>query len=242
MVEAPNKILDKTYEAPQSVILSFKIEKEQFSEFENMPKPNKAYLVFKRAFDFCAATAALIVLAIPMLIISLIIRATSKGSAIFVQKRVGKDGKIFNMYKFRTMFATTPKYLATADIEDPEKYITKTGKLLRRFSLDELPQIINIVKGDMSIIGPRPLIPEESNIHEIRQELGIYQLRPGMTGWAQVNGRDSVLPHQKVWYDASYLRDIGIKMDAKIFFITVKKVLGAIDVVEGSESFEQNDN
>ena len=126
-------------------------------------------IFMKRTFDFCVATVAIMVLLIPLLVISLIIRATSKGSAIFVQKRVGKNGKVFKMYKFRTMYIETPKYLATAEIDDPDKYITKMGKILRRFSLDELPQIINIFKGDMSLIGPRPLIPEETDVHEMRK-------------------------------------------------------------------------
>ncbi len=209
-----------------------------YAEFDNLKEPSTAYCAVKRAFDFCVALCAIIVLAIPMLIISLIVRATSKGNAIFVQKRVGKGGETFNMYKFRTMHSDTPKYLATAEVEDPDKYITKIGKILRRFSLDELPQVFNIFKGDMSIIGPRPLIPEESDVHEMRQKVGVYSLRPGMTGWAQINGRDSVSPVQKVRYDAMYLRDFGAKMDLKIFFITIKKVIGAADVVEGKDSLK----
>ncbi len=215
------------------------VETFDYTEFNGLKEPSIIYSAIKRTFDFCVSAVALVALFIPMLIISLIIRATSKGSAIFMQKRVGKGGKVFKMYKFRTMHIDTPKYLATADIDDPDKYITKMGKILRRFSLDELPQLINIFKGDMSIIGPRPLIPEEKDIHEMRQNVGVYKLRPGMTGWAQINGRDSVSPVQKARYDAMYLRDFGAKMDLKIFFITIKKVIGAIDVVEGKESLEQ---
>lgn len=236
MVESGNhvEILENPNQTNEAV------EEFDYTEFEDIKDPSVFYSAVKRTFDFCAATAALIVLLLPMLIISVIIRATSKGSAIFVQNRVGKGGKVFKMYKFRTMHSSTPKYLASADIEDPDKYITKTGKILRRFSLDELPQLINIFKGDMSIIGPRPLIPDESDVHEIRQKVGVYKLRPGMTGWAQINGRDSVTPVQKARFDAMYLRDFGAKMDLKIFFITIKNVIGAIDVVEGSEAFEQN--
>lgn len=216
-----------------------KAEEFDYSEFENLKEPNRVYCAFKRAFDFFASLAAVIVLMLPMLIITLAIRATSKGKAVFVQKRVGKGGKVFKMYKFRTMYCDTPKYLATAEIDDPDKYITKMGKILRRFSLDELPQVFNILKGDMSVIGPRPLIPEERDVHEMRQNVGVYKLRPGMTGWAQINGRDSVLPVQKVRYDAMYLRDFGIRMDTKIFFATIRKVIYAADVVEGSEAFER---
>ena len=235
MVETlnPTEVLETPNQTTETV------EEFDYSEFLNLKEPGAIYSAVKRAFDFCVATVAIIVLLIPLLVISLIIRATSKGSAIFVQKRVGKNGKVFKMYKFRTMHIETPKYLATAEIDDPDKYKTKMGKILRRFSLDELPQIINIFKGDMSLIGPRPLIPEETDVHEMRKKVGVYKLRPGMTGWAQVNGRDSVTPVQKARYDAMYLRDFGAKMDLKIFFITIKKVIGAIDVVEGKESLEQ---
>ena len=193
------------------------------------------YLVLKRIADFCIAFVSLIILAIPFLIIAVIQKIVDpKEPIFFVQERVGKGGKIIKITKFRSMKSIAPHDCPTKDFSGGEQYITKWGRLLRNTSIDELPQLFQVASGEMSLIGPRPLIPQEENVHKMREEAGIYQLRPGITGWAQVNGRDHVDDSDKVKLDFEYLENLGFKLDLKIFFLTIKKVLKKADIEEGT--------
>ncbi|MCH5198815.1 MAG: sugar transferase [Oscillospiraceae bacterium] len=193
-----------------------------------------SYAKIKRLLDFVFSLAAIIALSLPMLIIIAFIRADSKGNAVFKQKRVGRNGRLFDCYKFRTMKKDAPMYLSKKEIGNAEQFITKTGKFLRKTSLDELPQLFNIIKGDMSFIGPRPLIPEEKEVHSIRAENGVYALRPGISGYAQVHGRDLISDKEKAAFDTYYLENFSFKTDVKILFATVVKVLGEKDIHEGA--------
>ncbi len=198
------------------------------------------YRVIKRFFDIVLSFIGIVILLVPMLLIMLIVVIDDPGSPIFSQKRVGRNGELFNVYKLRTMKKHTPKYLATKDVDDPDKYITRTGRLLRKLSIDELPQLFNILKGDMSIVGPRPLIPDEKEIHILREQCGVYSLRPGLTGLAQINGRDLVSAQKKVAWDEKYLNNISFKTDIKILLATIPKALGGKDVSEAFDSTEKD--
>lgn len=201
----------------------------------------RSYSALKRILDFICAFLALTVGFIPMLLLSLAVVIESKGPAVFRQKRIGLDGKEFTCYKFRSMKIDAPS-CATADLDDPDLYITKIGKIMRKTSLDELPQLINILKGDMSFIGPRPLIPQEAYIHEKRIEMGVYNLRPGISGYAQINGRDLVSPDEKVFLDTVYLHNFSFITDVKIFFATILSVLKSDGIVDGKvEAGEEKD-
>ncbi|MCQ2480093.1 MAG: sugar transferase [Clostridia bacterium] len=181
----------------------------------------------KRAFDVVFSFVLLIILIIPFAIISLISAMVQGKPVIFSQKRFGKNGKEFKIYKFRTMKTSSP-LMASNDIDDA--YITKWGRILRKTSVDELPQLINVLKGDMSLVGPRPLIIEEEEIHHLREENGIYKVRPGITGWAQVNGRDDVSVSEKVTLDKYYVDNLSIGLDIKIFFKSISSVLLAKNI------------
>lgn len=196
-------------------------------------RPGGSYLILKRGFDITFSVVALALTLAPMLLIMLLIRRDSKGPALFRQKRIGRRGKPFICYKFRTMSETAPDSIATDDLADAEDYITRIGKLLRKTSLDELPQLFNILKGDMSLIGPRPLIPEETEVHKLRSNAGVYTLRPGLTGYAQVHGRDFVTPAEKAALDETYLHTVSLKTDLRIFFRSIFCVLLAKDIHEG---------
>lgn len=186
----------------------------------------------KRFLDVFLSLAAIIVLSPLMLIVSIIILIDNGTPVIFTQDRVGKDDKLFKIKKFRTMRTDAPN-VATAELEQSDDYITRSGKLLRRTSLDELPQLFNVLKGDMSFVGPRPLIPEESHIRELRREYGVYSVRPGLTGWAQINGRDCLSDEEKASFDREYIEKESLWFDTKIFFRTIWVVLTGKDVVEG---------
>lgn len=151
----------------------------------------------------------------------------------FLQKRVGKDAHCFNIVKFRTMKSSAPKDVATGDLESPEMYISKLGHILRSTSIDELPQLWNVVKGEMSLIGPRPLVYTEREIHFLRCWYGVYQVTPGITGWAQVNGRDTVDIYDKVYYDREYVQNIGLKFDVRVVLRSIQVVFGRKGVVDG---------
>lgn len=194
------------------------------------------YDKLKRALDLFFALLLLLLAAIPCGLISLLIRLTSPGPAFFKQTRIGRGGKPFFCYKFRTMYTDAPQYCATPDFQDADSFITPVGKFLRKTSLDELPQLFNVIRGDMSFIGPRPLIPEEKGIHEERMKRGVYLLRPGISGLAQINGRDRVDAETKVKYDEEYLHHISFFFDAKIVFGTFFGVLRGSDIVEGTNS------
>ena len=191
------------------------------------------YTYIKRLIDFIFALLGLIILIPVFLIISLVIKCESKGTVFFKQKRVGKDKKYFNIIKFRTMRSDSPKDQPTHLLEDPDKYITKVGNFLRKTSLDELPQVWNILIGQMSIIGPRPALWNQYDLIEERDKYGANNIRPGLTGWAQINGRDELAIDIKALYDGEYVRKIGFLFDCKCFIGTIFKIIKYEGVVEG---------
>ena len=186
----------------------------------------------KRFLDVLLSLLAIIFLSPLMLIISLIIICDDGLPVIFRQNRVGKGDELFKIKKFRTMKNGAPN-LSTADFEQSDEFITRSGKFLRRTTLDELPQLFNVLAGDMSFIGPRPLIPEESHIRELRREYGVYSVRPGLTGWAQIHGRDELEIAEKAKLDGWYVEHISFGLDVKCFFGTITAVLKHDGVVEG---------
>ena len=175
----------------------------------------------KRFLDISLSIVLIALLSPLMLLIAVIVISESRGGAIFKQKRMGKNGKIFTCYKFRTMRVDAPHSTPARELGDPEKYLTRIGGFLRRSSLDELPQLFNVLKGDMSLVGPRPLIFEETEMHERRENEGIYALRPGLTGLAQIKGRNLLLDNEKLENDKFYLENLRIRLDARILFLTV---------------------
>lgn len=195
----------------------------------------KAYLVLKRFCDILFALFFILLLLLFFAALIVAIKVDSRGSAFFVQDRIGRNGKVFKIYKFRTMLREAPRDVATAKLKDSNKYITRMGKFLRKSSLDELPQLFNILKGEMSFIGPRPLVLSEKDIHTKRLKKGIYSLRPGLTGMAQINGRDWLGADKKVAYDELYLKTVGLKTDTIIAFRSIDMVLRHQDVAEGEK-------
>ena len=183
------------------------------------------YRNIKRLLDILGALAALIVLALPLGILALIVFFDDPGAVIFAQDRVGMNGKIFRLYKLRTMKKDAPAYLSTEEMENPGQYVTKAGRTLRKLSLDEIPQLVNVLKGDMSLVGPRPLIPQEKEIHDLRLAYGVYTTRPGITGLAQINGRDQVSAEEKLRMDVAYLRRYSFMADLSILLMTIPKVI-----------------
>ena len=194
-----------------------------------------AYPFFKRLMDFVLSLCALIVLSPVLIIIAILVRVTSKGPAIFRQVRAGKDLKDFEIYKFRTMYTTAPKDTPTHLLDAAQSYITPLGAFLRKTSLDELPQLLNILKGDMSIVGPRPPLPTQYDLIEAREKVGANALRPGLTGWAQINGRDELPIDVKAGFDGEYVRRMSFMFDMKCIFGTVAAVFGAKGVKEGRQ-------
>lgn len=191
------------------------------------------YKGVKRALDITFSIVGTAVTSPILLAVAAAVKLDSKGPVIFKQERLGKDGKVFEMYKFRSM-CVGAEHMGTGQYSyKGDSRVTRVGKVIRATSLDELPQFINILKGDMSFIGPRPLIPEESHIRDLRREYGVYSVRPGVTGWAQVNGRDCLSDEEKASYDREYIERRSLAFDTKIFFRTIKVVLTGKDVVEG---------
>ena len=188
----------------------------------------------KRFFDFTMSLLLIILLSPLFLIISVIILFDAGSPVIFKQYRVGKDNKLFYDYKFSTMHCNT-RNVATDELTESVNCITKSGRFLRKTSLDELPQLFNILSGSMSFVGPRPLIPEEKEIRALRREYGVYSVRPGMTGLAQVNGRDKLSIEEKALFDKEYVDKQSLWLDIKIMFKTVKVVLCREGISEGGE-------
>ncbi|WP_313127999.1 sugar transferase [Anaerocolumna sp.] len=191
------------------------------------------YLKIKRLIDIILSLLGLIILSPVFLILIIAIKLDSKGPVFFKQKRVGIHKKFFNILKFRTMHIDTPKNIPTHLLENPEQWITKVGKFLRKTSLDELPQIINILKGEMSIIGPRPALWNQFDLIEERDKYGANDVLVGLTGWAQINGRDELEIELKAKLDGEYAEKIGFLMDVKCFFGTISSVLQSDGVLEG---------
>ena len=187
----------------------------------------------KRIFDIVLSLVGLIVLAIPMLVFALIVKLDSPGPVLFWQKRVGIHKKTFMMPKFRTMYTDTPANMPTHLLSDPQKWITRSGVWFRKLSIDELPQILCIFTGKMSIIGPRPALWNQDDLIEERDKYGANDVRPGLTGWAQINGRDELEIPVKARLDGEYVQKLSFLFDCRCFFGTIFKVLRHDGVVEG---------
>lgn len=193
-----------------------------------------SYMLTKQIIDFLLALLGMLLLWPFFLIIGLIIKLTSKGPVLFKQRRVGKGTKEFSILKFRTMRIDTPSNMPTHLLQDPNLYITKVGKFLRRTSLDELPQIINILKGEMSIIGPRPALWNQYDLILERDKYNANDIKPGLTGWAQINGRDELPVEAKAKLDGDYIKNISFTMDSKVFLLTIFSVLKSEGIREGA--------
>ena len=187
----------------------------------------------KRVLDFLLSLIGLILLSPVVVILCIWIKLDSKGPILFKQKRVGKNKSHFYIYKFRTMYIDTPKDMPTHMLSNPDQYITKAGKFLRKTSLDELPQIINILKGEMAIIGPRPALWNQYDLIAERDKYKANDIRPGLTGWAQINGRDELEIDYKAKLDGDYVKHMSFLFDVKCFFGTITSVLKHEGVVEG---------
>jgi len=183
--------------------------------------------------DFIVSFIALIILSPLFLFLALWIKFDSKGPVFFRQKRIGKDRTFFQIYKFRTMLAETPSDMPTHLLNDPDAFITKSGKFLRKTSLDELPQLINIIKGEMAVIGPRPALWNQDDLADERDKYGANDILPGLTGWAQINGRDELPIDVKARLDGEYVKNMGFWFDVKCFFGTFISILKSDGVVEG---------
>jgi len=187
----------------------------------------------KRILDMCISAILLIVLIIPMLLIAILVKATSPGPVLFIQERYGKNSKPFNLYKFRSMTANAP-VKANSEFNNITNYVTPFGMFIRKTSLDELPQLWNIIKGNMSFIGPRPLASTDNKVVELRKVNGADQVLPGISGLAQVNGRNNVSDEEKAMFDAKYAKNISLKLDGFIIFQTFISVVKQDDIFKES--------
>ena len=199
------------------------------------------YRFIKRMIDIILSLAGIIILSPVFIILIAAIKIDSKGPILFKQKRVGINKSHFTILKFRTMRIDTPKDTPTHLLENPGQYITRTGKFLRKTSLDELPQIFNILAGQMSIVGPRPALWNQYDLIEERGKYGANNIRPGLTGWAQVNGRDELPITVKAKFDGDYVRNMSFLFDCRCFVMTIFKVFKSDGVVEGA-AVNQADN
>lgn len=207
-----------------------------------LTKKQLRYMKVKRILDFVMSLGAAIVLSPVLLIICIAIKRDSPGPVLFKQKRVGIHKSYFTIYKFRTMRTDTPKDMPTHLLSDPEAFLTKSGKFLRKTSLDELSQLFNIIKGDMSFVGPRPALWNQDDLVAERERYGANDVMPGLTGWAQINGRDELLIPVKAKLDGDYVKNMSFAFDVKCFFGTIGCVARADGVVEGGTgSLKQED-
>lgn len=200
------------------------------------------YSFFKRLIDIVMSLLGIIILSPVMLIAGIAVAVSSKGPMLFKQTRVGRKKKLFLMYKFRSMYVDTPENMPTHLLTNADSHITPVGKFLRKTSMDELPQLFNILVGHMSIVGPRPALPNQIELIAERDKYGANDIRPGLTGWAQVNGRDELCDMDKARFDGEYCRRIGFFFDVKCFFMTVGKVATSDGVVEGGGSSTENNS
>ena len=181
--------------------------------------------MFKRLIDMLLAALALVVMAVPLLLLALLVHLTSPGPILYWSDRIGKDNRIFRMPKFRSMHMDTPA-VATHLLNDPDRYLTPIGSFLRRSSLDELPQVWSVLVGDMSFVGPRPALFNQDDLIALRTKYGVHVLMPGVTGWAQINGRDELPIPEKVRLDVEYLQRRSFRFDLHILWLTLVRVLG----------------
>lgn len=196
--------------------------------------------ILKRVIDFTVSLVVFIIIWPVFLMIAILIKIESKGPVIFKQRRIGKNKKEFFIYKFRTMRIDTPSNVPTHLLENPDIFITKIGAVLRKTSLDELPQILNILKGQMSIVGPRPALWNQYDLISERDKYNANSITPGLTGWAQVNGRDEIPIEIKSEYDGEYVEKMGFLFDLKIIIMTFKSVFTAKGVKEGASYVNEN--
>ena len=197
--------------------------------------------LIKRLIDFTLSLAGILILAIPMLLFALVVKLDSPGPVLFLQKRVGIHKKTFMMPKFRTMYTNTPANMPTHLLSDPQKWITRSGAWFRRLSIDELPQILCILTGKMSVIGPRPALWNQDDLIAERDKYGANGVRPGLTGWAQINGRDELEIPVKARLDGEYVQNLSFLFDCRCFFGTIGKVLKHDGVVEGGTGVLQEE-
>lgn len=219
--EAPTSLDEMDY----AVKYSDQYYENYIEHFEQNTKKRYGFRFVKRAFDIVASLLALLLLSPVFLAVSIAIRCDSKGPVIFKQPRIGKDGKEFNCYKFRSMRIDAPKNAPTSQLENPESYYTKIGRFLRKTSIDEFPQFWCVLIGTMSFIGYRPLVPNEAKANAMRARLGVFKMRPGISGYAQVEGRDTVYYKNKAILDAEYVKRASLWFDIKLVVKTVLIVL-----------------
>ena len=193
------------------------------------------YSILKRLVDISISLIAITLFCPVFILIAIAIKLDSEGPVIFKQKRFGIHKKTFYVFKFRTMKVESPKYVATRDLQNPEQWITRVGAFLRKTSLDELPQLCNILVGDMSIVGPRPVVVSERDVIEAREKYGANDVLPGLTGWAQINGRDNLSTDMKAKLDGYYVKNRSLIMDIKCIVRTIPYVLKRKGIVEGSK-------
>lgn len=193
--------------------------------FQQNTKKRYFYRFIKRGFDIIMSSLGLIILSPVMLLITIMIKCDSEGSVIFKQERIGKNGKPFYVYKFRSMKKDAPKDCPTSLLDNPAQYQTRVGSFLRRYSLDELPQLVCCLIGTMSFIGYRPLCLTEENCNRMRSQLGVFEMKPGISGYAQVHGRDDVYYKNKAILDAEYVKRASLWLDIKLMFQTIAVVL-----------------
>lgn len=193
------------------------------------------YSILKRLGDISISLIAITLFCPVFILIAIAIKLDSEGPVIFKQKRFGIHKKTFYVFKFRTMKVESPKYVATRDLQNPEQWITRVGAFLRKTSLDELPQLCNILVGDMSIVGPRPVVVSERDVIEAREKYGANDVLPGLTGWAQINGRDNLSTDIKAKLDGYYVKNGSLITDIKCIVRTIPYVLKRKGIVEGSK-------
>lgn len=196
------------------------------------------YRYMKRIMDIIISMILLLLLTPLFIVIAVVIKLDSPGPIIFSHYRVGKNRKLFKLYKFRTMYVEAPESLSTNKFKDVDVYITEKGRILRRTSLDELPQLVNILLGQMSIVGPRPTIPEEKKLIRKREQYEVYDVFPGVTGWAQINGRDLVTEEEKAIMDGKYAKKMSLRVDIKIILQTITAVIKGEGFYEGARREE----
>jgi O-antigen biosynthesis protein WbqP len=227
--EVRENLVEEKYVAGEpfdySIVHSDAYYEQYIESFVPNTKKRLLYRFIKRAFDIVVSFLMMIVLSPIMLIIAIAIKCDSKGSVIFKHKRMGRNGIPFYCYKFRSMRTDAPRDCATSRLENPEQYLTKVGRFLRKTSLDELPQLWCVFIGTMSFIGYRPLVLTEEKCNDMRRRLNVFSVRPGISGYAQVHGRDDVYYKNKAILDAEYVKKASLWLDLKLLFQTVAVVL-----------------
>lgn len=202
--------------------------------YDSIQRQKKSYAFVKRAFDIVFSSIMMIAFLPVCLVVAVIAAADTKGSPIFIQTRMGRNNRPFRMLKFRTMSVNAPANVATHKLNHAESYISPVGGMIRRLSLDELPQLINILKGDMSFIGPRPVVLTETELLSLRRQNGADRVRPGITGLAQVRGRDDLDIRKKARYDAFYCQHMSLALDIRIALRTIRCVISGDGIREGT--------